>query len=456
MIKLLFPLFGFLLIFIPHGLSAEEYSLDELFKLALERNETIKIAEEDLYISKREKDRAMAALFPELSAYGNHTRYSEEKTRNAFILQPEYTNEWGLRLDQSLSLSGREITAFGIAKEGINKSRFDLDAVKEEYLLGVASAYYDVLKAKKAKEIAGANVERLTKHRDAAKIRLRVGEVTKTVLLRAEAELAGAQSDLIKAENGLRLSRTVLARTAGISEDYELKESQPAIGPDSAGATPLAGDCQPAAEPWEQAAPKYRLSVSGCLKERALSERAEIRASTLQKEIAEDKVKYARGSYWPTLSIEGVYARQENEPSSSFGLKERIYGGLKLDFPFFEGGLTRAEVREAKAELRQAELSLADLKNSISVEVENSYLNLITEYSVLTKLQAETEYAMDNFNAVSKQFQYGLANSVDVMDANTLLVTAERELANARYDYRLAILQLKRAVGTLLKTVISQ
>jgi outer membrane protein len=79
----------------------------------------------------------------------------------------------------------------------------------------------------------------------------------------------------------------------------------------------------------------------------------------------------------------------------------------------------------------------------------------LTLSGVLEKLQAESAYAADNYNSVSKQFEYGLANSIDVMDANTLLVTSERELANAKYDYQLALLRLKSATGTLLKTVNS-
>jgi outer membrane protein len=455
--ELLFA-FCILLVSVPYSLSAKEYSLDELFKLALQRSETIKIAEEDLYISERGKDKALAGLFPTLSAFGNHTRYSEEKRQLTFLLQPEYTNEWGLRLDQSLSLSGREFTAFKIAKDNIIKSRFDLNAVKEWYLLSVASAYYDVLKTNKALEIANANVERLTKHRDAAKIRLKVGEVTKTALLRAQAELAGAQSDLIKAENNLRLAKAILARTVGISEDYNVKDEGSGVSPPRfAPAYRLSGrERSREGQELEDLTGDCKLSTIDCLKEVAFTERAAIKALTIQKKIAEDEVRYAKGSYWPTLSIEGVYFREENEPSSSFGLDERIYGGLKLDFPFFEGGLRRAEVREVKAKLRQAELSLADLKNTINVEVESSYLDLITESGILTKLQAEVEYASDNYNAVSKQFEYGLADSIDVMDANTLLVTAERELANAKYNYQLSILKLKRATGTLLKTVISK
>ncbi|MCK5503620.1 MAG: TolC family protein, partial [Thermodesulfovibrionia bacterium] len=198
-----------------------------------------------------------------------------------------------------------------------------------------------------------------------------------------------------------------------------------------------------------------RQSTMDCLKETAFSERPEIKIMTLQKEIAEDSVTYARGSYWPDISLEGVYLRQENEPSSAPGLNERIYGILKLDFPLFEGGLRIAEVREAKARLRQVEQRLSDLTHSVSVEVENSYLNLRTVSSVIIQLQAEATYAGDNYNAVAKQFQHGLADSIDIIDANTLLVTAERELSNAKYDYMLAVLKLKRATGRLLKTAIS-
>ncbi len=430
-------LFIFCFLFIlalPPMCRGEEFSLEELYSLALKNSETIKISEEDLYISEQEKERAMAVLLPKLSAFGKHTQYNDEKRSATSILQPEYTTSWGLRLDQSLSLSGRELTALKMAKEAIVKSGFDLDNVKEGYLLNVASAYYNLLKSKKAAEIARANVDRLTKHRDAAQTRLKVGEVTKTVLLRAEAELLGAQSEMIKAENNLKFTKTVLARTVGISGDYDVKEEQqPSV------LNILTPDC--------------RLD---CFKGIALSERAELKAVELQKKIAENEVTYTKGLYWPTLSVEGVYSKQESYPSSPLALKESIYGGLKLDFPFFEGGLRRAEVREARAKQRQAEYRLSDLKHSINVEVEDAYLNLITQSGILDKLQSEKEYAVDNYNAVSKQFEYGLANSVDVMDANTLLVTAERELANAKYDYQLSILKLRRVTGILLKTVTAQ
>ncbi len=166
-------------------------------------------------------------------------------------------------------------------------------------------------------------------------------------------------------------------------------------------------------------------------------------------------VTFTKGTYWPDLSIEGVYYAQDSSPSRTFSVDESVYGAIKLNFPFFEGGLKKAEVNYAKARLRQSEHTLSDLKQSLNIEVENAYLELLTFSGVINHLRAEVEYSLDNFNGVTKQFQYGLANSIDVIDANTLLVTSEIELAKAEYDYLLAILKLKKAAGILLKTIIA-
>jgi outer membrane protein len=443
--KLVFAL-CLLLYFAPELLSAEVYSLNELYRVALERSEVIKVAEEDLYISERDKDSALADLIPTLSAFGYHTRYTDAKTSSGFLLQPDYTNEWGTKLGTTYSLGGREFTNLKIAQDGIDQSAFDLHSVREGYLLNVAVQYYAVLRAKREIEIAAANVQRLTKQRDVARKRLEVGESIKTDVLRAEAELADAQSELITSENTLKVANNVLAKTVGIREEYDVREPQPGIDyrdPDNGDITLdfLKGECTN--------------PITECLKQLALSERSEIRSLMVQKDIAERSVASAKSSYWPDLSLEGIYSKQENEPSRSFELNEQVYGVLRLDFPFYEGGAKKAAVSKAHAKLRQTKYYLSDLKQQISKEVENTYIVATTAVAVLKTRQAAVKFAQENYNLVSKQFQYGLADSVDVIDANTRLITSEREIVNAEYVYQLALLTIKRVTGTLLKTVVS-
>jgi outer membrane protein len=423
----------------PNIFAAEEYALEDLYRIALERAERIKISEEDLFIAERGKDKALSALLPTLSAFGEYKRYSEKKESNtplgSFITQPEKSSSWGLRLDQSLSLGGREIISLRISKSGIESGRYNLDAAKEDYLLNVSTAYFDVLKAAKAVEIAKANLERLSKHRDASNARLKAGEATKTVVLRAEAELSGARSDMLKSENGLKLAKALLARIAGINGEYSIRE-------------PMDNSRYAAGIEDNQSFESF--------KETALNERAEIKSNSIQKKIAEDHVKYAKGSFMPTLSVAGVYLKMDEDPSSSFSNTKSVYGTLSLNFPFFEGGLRRAEVREALSKKRQAEFALEDLKKTINIEVENACLDVKTQAGILKSLEDQLTFAKDNYNAVSKQFEYGLANSIDVMDANTLLVTSERQLSEAKYNHLLSLLKLKRATGTLLTTVNSK
>jgi outer membrane protein TolC len=322
-----------MLMLIPCSLYAEVYSLNELYKLALERSEVIKIAEEDLYISEREKDKTLADLIPTFSAFGQHTRYSEEKLSAGFLLQPSHTNEWGLRLNNTYSLGGREFRARDISRQEVEQSRFDLYSVREGYLMNVAVQYYDVLRAKREIEIAVANVQRLTTERDAAKKRLEVGTAIKTALLRAEAELAAAQSELIRAENVLKVAKNNLSKTVGIRGDYDVQEPREGIDfilpkDGEIELSLLTGECT--------------LPVIDCLIELALSERSEIKSLTIKNRIAEDNIYQSKSTYWPDLSVEGIYSREENDPSRSFELNEQIYGVLRLDFPFFEGGLSTA------------------------------------------------------------------------------------------------------------------
>ena len=410
-----------------------EYSLHDLFAMALERSERVKISEEDVVVAERERDKARAALLPGLAAFWDYTRYSKEKEASSsfgtFSIQPESATLWGLRLYQTFSLGGREITSYNISRKGIEQSIHNFAAVSEDYLLEVAVRYFNVLKAQKATEIAMANEQRLKKYRDEAAIKLKIGEVTRTLLLRAEAELSGAQSELVKAENLLTFTRADLARFAGISREFAIKE-------------------------YDLQASDF-LADSGLesLRETAFSNRPEMRSAAVQKKIAEDQVSVARAAHWPLLTVEGVYARRDEEPSSPFFNEESIYGILRLDLPLFEGGLRRAEVREAEARKRQADLSFADVKKTIGLQVAEAYLNVETQKGVLKSLTDQVTFARENFVMVEKQFRFGLASSLDVLDANTLLVTSERELSRARYNYQFAIVQLRRATGSLLETL---
>jgi outer membrane protein len=413
-----------LLAITPATLHAEEYSLDDLFRTALTRSEKLRVAEENLTISEIGKDKAFSYLLPRLTASAGYTQYTGRKMTGTSVIQPDYGSSWGIRIDETFSLSGRELTALDISKQNVTKSRYDLTAIREDYLLRyVAAAYYNALMARKSLDIANANLERLIKYRDAAEARLKIGEVTRTVLLRAEGELSGARSDRLQAQNALELALAVLASNCGIKDPFTLRESAPEEGD---------------------------IPLLAAVQGQAFAGRADLKSLEVQKQIAADQTKFTEGAFWPSLSVFGVYAGADQNPPPGSLNRESIYAGAALNFPFFEGGLRKAEVAEAKARERQAALFYEELKKSIEIEIRTAHLDLVTQKGILQFLNDQFAFARDNYRAVTRQFEFGLSSSLDVMDANTLLVSAEQKVASAVYNYRLALLRMKKATGTLL------
>jgi len=406
---------------------AQEYSLRDLYAEAVKNSEKIKYAEENLYIAQMGRMKAWAVLLPKVTAFGSYNRYSEAIfTVSGAVLQPNEGGNWGVRADESFSLSIRELDALKISGQLVTKSEFDLENTKSDFILSVATAYYDTLKTKKALEIAAANVERLTQYRFFVEKRLKVGEVTRTALLRADGELSGAQSDYLRATNAFQLARAALVRVTGIEENFRLKEE----------ALDFSG-----VDPFDR------------LRQTAFQMRPDLKSYNMQIQVAERQVKYARGAFWPYVGFYAIYNGADQNPAAANLVRESMLAGVALTFPFFEGGLRVAELKEAKSKERQSRLAFDDLKKNVEIELRGAWLDLETQKGTLKFLEDQLVFAHDNYNAVLRQYQNGLATSLDVMDANTLLLTSERNTVEALYGYQLAHLRVRKASGTLLQFI---
>jgi len=399
------------------------FSLTDLYKIALQHAEQIKIAEKELLIAEKDEDRAFAVLVPSLTAFGEYKRYDEAK-----ISFPESSQACGARLDQRFTLNGRELTGFQIAKDNIEKSRFDLDDARTGYLFNVAAAYYSVLKNQKGLEIAESDVKRLTAYKKAIQLRLDLKDTPKTELYRAEAELSGSETALVAAANRLRYSRITLARLVKLPMGYELELP-------------------------DQIKSERDYPSTEQLIKTALAKRVDLKSLYMADKISESEIDYYQGAHWPTLSLEGVYTGLDSEPESYYPDEDSLHVGLSLNFPIFEGGLRSAEVSQARARKRQVELRLKDLAKQVRVEVEQTWLELQTAESAMASLEDRLKSAQENYTAVSQRYQHGLADSLDVIDANSLLLQSEEGLLEAKYNYMLSVLNLERAEGIFLDNI---
>jgi outer membrane protein len=420
--------------------TASSYTLNDLYNLALTEAESIKRAQEDVLIAQKDRQRARSVLIPRFTAFGNYswTDYTHETDPKTVTYEsPELDLEtntlaYGVRFDQTFTLNGKELIALAISRENIDKSDYDLKTAKETYLFQVASAYFNVLRSHKSWEIAKASVKRLEKHRDAVSARLKLEDVTKTDMYRAESELSDAQSQLIGDKNKYIYARAGLVSLVNLPVNFELQEPPDTVK--------------------ETAIPTIETLV-----ESGISMRTEIKSAEKQQIVTEKNVKLSKGEYWPTLSLEGQYGKQDDKYSKDLDYDKDSTAfelGAKVTFTLFDGGLRGAEISQALARDRQARLALDETRKKIKLDIEEAYLELITQKGRLVSLNDKLSFSQQNYLAVSEQFKHGLSNSVDMMDANTILVAAERELSDARFGYKLALLKLKRATGSFLNETI--
>ncbi|MCG8636040.1 MAG: TolC family protein [Desulfobacterales bacterium] len=408
--------------------SQPHYTLRELCRLANENAETIKIAEEDLYRAEQEKERAKSVLIPRATLYGSYLNY-----KNDDVYSPD-VNTLGGKLTQSFTLNGRELIAYDISKKGIEKAGFSKEAVRSEYIFQVAEAYVNTLKTKRLVEVADAETERLTTYRNSVKEKLSVGNVTKTDLYRAEAELSRSLTDQIIAVNDVETAKANIVRLSGIEDEFSVSaadiDSQDGF-----------------------------IITEPEIRSEALKNRYEIKEAKKQIEIATRTVAYEKGDYWPSLDLEGGYnendIRYGNDQSNADYDTENLYIQAELSFTLYDGGLRKAEVRQAQADLRKAKHALTNQEKLIVLESKTSFLEFETAKNALINLEDEVKSAQENYTAVQMQFKYGMADSIDIMDANKLLVDAERRMSNAEYTYYLAILKIIYTQGDILDRLLA-
>lgn len=399
------------------------YSLHELAQLANTHSETIKIVRDDVYIAQQDKARALSVLIPRATSFGSIMEHKDED-----ITTPD-TMTLGVKLTQSFTLNGKELIALDVTKKTIEGKAFSLESIRSQYLLQVAQTYYNILSAQRFLEIAVSDVKRLSTHRDAVNEKLSVGNVTKTDLYRAEAELSKSLTEQVRAENRVLQSKAALHNLVEIEEDYTLQKQD--IG----------------------GIENYDTTLED-IQSYALVNRTEIKEAKKNLEIAKKTIQFKKSDYWPSLSLEAGYKETDVSYDITIGKTEYdtedLYFTGELVFTLYDGGLRKAEIRQAIASQRKTENALTLQKKTIILDSKISFLDYKAAQSALLNLQDELKFSQENYNAVQMQFKYGMADSIDMMDANTLLVSAQRRILDAKYTYYLSVLKILYTKGDLI------
>lgn len=405
-------------------------ALEDAYRLALANEEQIKIAGHELAKAQLLPWRALAQLTPRADVTGTYTRNKEEiafvrpdsDTGSLFggttsTIRPLETWQGIFAVTQPL-IQPSFLPSWRLGKNSIRQSLQQYGFTMREVLFAVARAYYDVLRAQQQVRVTQDTLQLARDELRHAQVRFRVGEVTKTDVLRAEVEVARNERILVTNQNNLQLALKVLARAMGTSESFRVVEPTPRT---------FMG------ETYEQ------------LLQKAYSQRQDVRAQEAAIEVARQRANLVRARYFPQVNAQWQFPRLNPE---TFAQRDEFWTlFLNFQVPIFDGGTRELDLQEQHENLAQVELQLGRLRKDVSVEVKQALLAVETSGAILETLKKEVALAQENYTITSKQYRVGWSTSLDVNTALNVLNQVRTQLADQTYAYQVALLGLDRVVG---------
>ena len=261
------------------------------------------------------------------------------------------------------------------------------------------------------------------------------GMATKADGLSVKVKLNEAEVAMIQVNNGLSLSRMALAQICGLPLDAEFT-----LTDESRDLT--VDDITTWVDP--------NADLTGAV-ETAMGNRAEIMALNVAAQVKREQVKVARSEYLPNLALTAGYL--VSNPNLYNGFEKKFGGmwtaGVMLKVPILTWGDRIYKVRQAKAEAAIAETRVDEVREKITLQVNQNQQKLQEAKERLVTAKRSQEQADENLRIANLGMKEGVIPVSNVLQAQTAWLSAHSTLVEAEIDTRLAHLYMLRALGTL-------
>jgi outer membrane protein TolC len=283
----------------------------------------------------------------------------------------------------------------------------------------VTEAYYEALRSKHLAEVAGSNVKYYDELLAQVKEQVEQGSKAKVDTYPVEAELASAKVDLLSAQNTVRTTLLDLQTTMGISSrsGFDVAEVD--------------------------AIPEMTVQPLDNYITYAKKSRPDITQAAAKIGSAKATTTAARIALYPIPTVSAGYQHSISGGFRTSGTQ--MVGGLT--FNLFDGGASRAAYRAAKLNQESVNEDAQQLDRDVCTQVEEAYLNLTSSRERLAASQSSLDSAKRNLDAQQERYNVGLAITLDLLNAELQMVTAQSNYVQAKYDYLIAISQLEYMTG---------
>ena len=339
-------------------------------------------------------------------------------TRNAAIMSVMFA--------QPLYMGGKIRAYDRITRYSEELAGEKLRAEEQELVLEVDKAYWQVVSLVNKKKLALAYRDMLQRLDSDVQKMINEGVATRANELTVSVKLNEAEMTLMRIDDGLTLSRMLLAQLCG----YDMT------------ATPTLAD-----EGLE--------GISSVLEEVdgkvdvALAERPELRQLRLASDIYTEKMRIERSAFLPQLALTGGYAT--TYPALFNGFERHFRGlwnvGVSLKLPLWHWGEGLHKVRAAKTEAAIARLRHEEVSEKVELQVRQTAFAVNEANRKVNYAEKNLEKAEENLRVARIGFAEGVIATADLLTAQTAWVGARSDLIDARIDIMLTRAAYRKALG---------
>lgn len=398
-------------------------TLAECVAIAVQHHPSLQAAGASVEAAHQRVRQTTANYLPQISAtYAADRRNTSAAARTGTALSSQARTfnfyNTGVSFSQVLFDFGQTLAAIRAAQASEQSVEADRATQREAVVLNVKQAYFNLLAARRLLGVADETVRQNRKQLELAQGRFDVGLAPKFDVTRAQVQLATAELNRVAARNNVAVARETLRNALGLT-------------------TPLDFDIVDVLD-----VRSVQISEEDALT-MAYAKRPELESLRAQQLATAQQVASLRRDYLPMVTGNGSY----NWSGTDYPLQSNWNIGASVNLALFSGGLTAAQIGEAKANLAKLKFDEEVTRQNIALEVREAVLNLQQAAESIRVAEKGAEQARENLAVAEGRYATGVGNIIELTDAQASLTSAEASHVRALYDYQNFVAAVERATG---------
>jgi len=409
-------------------------TIDQSIQLGIENSKTLHSSKMKIVSTEAQLSQINSSMLPSLSYNASYIRLSPitpfevQFAGYNFVISPSILDNWNMKLSlqQPLFTGFKLSSSSDIAKYNSLASKQDYSKDEQDVIYSIKNAYWNLYLAGKYKEAVDENVDQVKAHLQDIQNFFKQGLATRNEVLKVEVQLSQSQLNQIDAQNSVNLAVVNLDNEIGLPLTTQI-EVQKDVDVES----------------------QYTDGLSDLI-DIALKNRPELKSMQYHIDASKSGISLAESDWYPQVFLAGEYIYAK--PNQRILPTQNQFNGtwdvsVNLSFNIWNWGVTKDQTTQAEAQYEQANDTFKTLKDAVTLDVTQSYFNMVKAKEKVTVTKQAVGQAEENYRVTDEKFRQGLTLNSELLDAEAALMQTKTNYAQAIVDYELAKAQLEKATG---------